>query len=442
MVKKFFILISIGIFLLPSGHGKDFSLLESSNFSKQRKEWTVLIFMSADNDLSSYAEYDIKEMESVIAGQQNLGASTDKVNVIVEADFAAHNGSFRYYIKQFKDSNLDESIRSPVVAHYKEDYLAVKDRFHSFVKWGKENYPAEKYFIILWGHGEGYGGVAFDNSDQTSMTIKDVKQSLSNGEKADILAFDACLMQSLEVVSEVKDSAQFVLGSNQIQNYLGLPYRVILDQLQGKSSAFSVAKNLPQWTEDSWKKDGHQGIEDPSAYETFTMSSVITAELSSSIYDHLERVSELLLLYLEERSSRLFDVKNRLERVPHFPGGSMDLGLFYGVMEELLYDEYAYAEGTLLSQELLAATRYARDEMRRSVFEQRFGPLYFSGVSLDEYMLGHFSGLSIWLPQSSDEYWSKLSQYEESYIYQELTQWPMVLDKLYSLSIVNFFGLD
>ncbi len=423
---------------MPCGRAEDFSA-----FKKEEKEWSVFVFMSADNNLSSFAVGDIKEMETTITGQKNLGASTDKVNVLVEADFAGNSGSFRYYVKQFENRNLNSPIKSPVVFRLEEDYAGVKERFSSFIKWGRENYPAKRYLIVVWGHGEGYRGVAFDDSDPSYMSIRDVNEVLQRQEdQTDILAFDACLMQGLEVITEVRDSARYILGSNQIQNYLGLPYRVILDGLQNSKNSYDVAKNIPRWTEQSWREDGYQGQTDPSAYESFSMSGAISSELTRYIYPKLEDVSEELMNFLKERPRRRFDLLNRLERAPRFQGGTIDLGLLYGLLEELLHDEIGYSEDTIKTYSLLNTVRSARDTLNKGLLEHLFGPLYYTGLSADDYMLGYFTGLSIWLPKSETEYLSELDLYRGSLLFQELNQWPKVLNSLLNSPELGLFDLD
>ena len=54
--------------------------------------------------------------------------------------------------------------------------------------------------------------------------------------KVDVLAFDACLMQMAEVAYEVKDLADYVVGSEETEPGPGYPYDPFLAGLLGHAS--------------------------------------------------------------------------------------------------------------------------------------------------------------------------------------------------------------
>ncbi len=405
------------------------------------KDWSVLIFMAADNDLSPYALNDIQEMESQVRGEQNLGASSDKINVVLEVDFVEPSGSFRYQIEQFKkEYNPNSSIQSPLVEHLPEDYLPIKDRFKSFLRWGKENYPADKYLVVIWGHGEGYKGFSYDDSDQSFITPKGLKELIE--EKVDVLAFDACLMQNLESLYEISTLSDFVIGSNQIQNYLGLPYRKILDELQSDLSAYELSKNISLWTKKSWDEEGYQAIFDSNAFESFSMSALINQQLVPGIVEHLKRVATHLKSYLNEFPFRLSDLKLRLELAPRFQGGSMDLGLFYGIIEEMLWEEEHYQDSTSRSKMLSQSVKMAKKQIGFSLIDYQYGPLYFSSLREGDYLLGYFAGVSLWLPRERVEYEFRKDEFRESKLYRDLRAWSDVLDLVFSEQGQPIFDLD
>src|SRR5205823_4360611 len=53
------------------------------------------------------------------------------------------------------------------------------------------------------------------------------------GRPVDVLLSDACLMQTVEVAAELAGTARFSVGSSQVQGYLGLPYRRVVQRLSG-----------------------------------------------------------------------------------------------------------------------------------------------------------------------------------------------------------------
>jgi hypothetical protein len=479
------------------------------------KDWTILVYMAADNDLSPYAYWDLHEMESQIKGELNLGASTDIVDVVVELDTLRRDGIKRMHMFQMEspyqatlnkddfDSKAPHFIKSPVVEVISEDdKVSTSKRFSKFLEWGVKAYPSRKYMVIVWGHGEGFigrrgdqsinlteknnvisnsltsqffneesfqfeafselpdafvfplakpfGGVAFDHSDKSYLTIPDIANSLKSvqesqlkGEKVDILAFDACLMQSLEVLSELSSSTDFLVGSNQIQNYLGMPYRSILDQVNRGVTPVELAKQLPELTKKSWSEFGYQRQADAKGFETFTMSSVSSWHVQQVIVPELQKVSELLLDYLDEASYRKSELLFLIENAPRFQGETIDLGLFYGLVEQLLWQERLSGSETKLSGELRRMVAKAGQGVQESTLSAAFGPLYYDSSIRPEksYLLGFFKATSVWLPKSKKLYKLRINEMGESLLHQDVSAWNRVLNSLYEEDLFDLGGL-
>ena len=65
----------------------------------------------------------------------------------------------------------------------------------------------------------------------TSALNDAVAKALPHGRKIDILGCDACLMNMLEIAYEMKDTASFMVGSEQTEPGAGWPYTAILKPL-------------------------------------------------------------------------------------------------------------------------------------------------------------------------------------------------------------------
>lgn len=481
------------------------------------KEWTVLVYMAGDNDLSPYSLWDIHEMETRIKDELNLGASTENTDVLVELDTLRDTGVRRLHIFQTEEEyrsdlgleqyeRMDERfIRSPIVKWFPEAkkpgrLTSAEQRFKRFLSWGVQNYPSKKYMIVIWGHGEGFlgkfheskqnkedrkfdfiplkkeseffkaedfllepfkslpkpkafsltksfGGIGFDYSDNSFIDIStlgeildDWKEKLLEGRNFDLLAFDACLMQSLEVLTEVGRSTNYIAGSNQIQNYLGLPYRKLLDEINKGATGFDVARKLPQLTKDSWGKDGYQGSVDPKGYETFTMSTLASGQIEENLYFHLHKTSVQLLSYFKEDDRRKTEFLFLLEQAPRFQGEMIDMGMLYGLLEKLLYEERMNDRATARSEMLRQTVSEARFRLREVFIDSKFGPLYFdSSVSASKgYLLGFFNGLSLWLPKSERLYRQRKEEMGKSSLHKSVTSWNLLLEELYKVELFDF----
>jgi hypothetical protein len=88
--------------------------------------------------------------------------------------------------------------------------------------------------LIIWDHGDGWykdepltKSVCFDNNPEDELSVADgeLRQAISNiNYHLDILAFDACLMQMAEVIGEIYEFCDFVVGSEETIPADGFPY--------------------------------------------------------------------------------------------------------------------------------------------------------------------------------------------------------------------------
>mgnify|MGYP003951981379 CR=1 FL=1 len=403
-----------------------FALLFSLKSFSETKEWSVFIFMAGDNDLSSYAVKDMMELERFIPGEKNLGSSTKKVNIVVEMKNSFSAESKRFLVKQQRELKFlnipaadikdDSFIHSPVISSGTGDNQ--EERFKNFLSWGIQNYPAKKYAIIIWGHGEGYigktedhsqktfGGVAFDNSSNTFIDIptlkeilKETQTNLLNNKAIDLLIFDACLMQSIEVALELSDVASFLIGSVQIQDYLGLPYRKLADFLNQtpSPSAHTVATSLPTIYKQSVLE--HPSSRRAESFESFTLSSLNMGDVKQILKYDLKNLKKAVTNYLLEDRFRELTFRFMIEDTPQFLGGTVDIGILMGMIKEYLYND---SSNTLGAKNLLKAVNNVLDALNRSVLSYQFGPMYLERRTnpRENYLRGFFKGISWRIPEN------------------------------------------
>jgi hypothetical protein len=225
-------------------------------------QWTWLVYMAGDNNLEGAGRADLAEMKKV--------GSTADVNVLVQFD-TEQKKTTRYRVEKRK---LKTVQKMPGVDCGDPKVLT------DFIKWGIKNFPARHYLVDVWNHGGGWENLPADfnyNSiraakPQAGAQLKSVKRAvfrttvkkinqrppgqraiaidcgshdyLDNQElhdavakalphkrKIDILGCDACLMNMLEIAYEMKDTANFMVGSEQTEPGAGWPYTAILKPL-------------------------------------------------------------------------------------------------------------------------------------------------------------------------------------------------------------------
>lgn len=189
-------------------------------------KWTVLVYMAADNDLSIYADSDLVEMEMI-------GSNPD-LSIIVQLDKPGI-GCRRLAVLQDTVSVLGNL---GIVDMCDEQIL------YEFLDWGIREFPADRYFVILWDHGTGWTAqprrsFGSDQSSGNQMSIADGEfqraiRFLYNsiGRKIDLFAFDACAMQQVEIGYEIKDYARILMAVQGVWPLTGFPYDRILQVIQ------------------------------------------------------------------------------------------------------------------------------------------------------------------------------------------------------------------
>ncbi len=73
-----------------------------------------------------------------------------------------------------------------------------------FITWGKSNYPAGKYALVIAGHGDGWKQIGLDPSspgwrqEYDALYMGELTTALQ-GQSFDLIALDACMMAAVEV---------------------------------------------------------------------------------------------------------------------------------------------------------------------------------------------------------------------------------------------------
>ena len=206
-------------------------------------EWTVMIYLDADNDLESAGINDINEMELV--------GSSSKVNIVVQADripnYNFSNDDWtttrRYYITQDSDQMQINSLL--IGGDLGELNMGDPDTLVDFANWAVTEYPAEKYLLVIWNHGGGFRSPAYskgiaqdDTSGKDIITMSELEDALSAinvqmGKNIDIVGMDACSMAMIEVAYQIKDYADILVTSEESEPNDGWPYDTILGELSG-----------------------------------------------------------------------------------------------------------------------------------------------------------------------------------------------------------------
>lgn len=201
--------------------------------------YTVLVYMAADNSLSWFGVDDIDEMESV--------GSSDSVQVVVQAEFSPaatqmegcgpgcfnrpNYNTFRYRVPR---GSARTGPDGPAVDVGNRNMTTAQE-LADFVAWGKQNYPAQKYVLVLWNHGGGYQGLIEDatSAGNSLMSLATLRAGLlASGTVFEVIDFDMCLMAGAETLLTLDGTTRFVAFSEEVEPGAGDPYDRILARLR------------------------------------------------------------------------------------------------------------------------------------------------------------------------------------------------------------------
>lgn len=233
---------------------------------KALAEWTVVAYIQADNNLDSFADYNINDMQ--------LALLPSSINMLVQLDLPRENKTWRFRVVhggRVEDASLSSEMGTNPV-----------QELVSMAQWAKAGYDAKHWCVILWNHGYGVidpkykvinrvlasaknqvlpqatrqivpwleipglgiqkpvqdeRGILFDDSQNTYATNQDLETACSSiksqvlGKNIDILGMDACLMAMLEVGYQIKEYADFLVASEQTEPGEGWAYSGLLSAL-------------------------------------------------------------------------------------------------------------------------------------------------------------------------------------------------------------------
>ncbi|WP_233186281.1 clostripain-related cysteine peptidase [Thermotoga sp. KOL6] len=233
--------------------------------------WLFVVWLGADNDLEEFANRDLEEMRS----------ASENVSVVVFYDGGGiydgimvldEEGNWRFIMGI---TEIDLNSGSIEDLKYWMGYIL-------------KNFTAEHVALILWNHGGAWlddsmyslKAVSYDYSQGTAITIADLRgalESVLNGGKLDILGFDACLMGSLEVIYELRNTADYIVASSFLEPGEGWDY-TFLSEINASSEPLDVGKLIVDKYKEHYLNHPQPGLNSLSlaVYDTSKVKSFVS----------------------------------------------------------------------------------------------------------------------------------------------------------------------
>lgn len=192
-------------------------------------KWTVMVYISGDNNLEDYVVKDI-ELELAPTG------SSANVQVVALADrgpgYDTSYGDWQT-TKLFHVTPGMTAASENAVADWGERNMGDPQTLIDFVTWTKANYPADHYALYFWGHGWNWhpGYVMQDDTNADTLDMDELKTALPSIGFIDMVAFDGCNMASIEVQLLWHGHATALAHSQEYVGWDGVEYDLVLAQL-------------------------------------------------------------------------------------------------------------------------------------------------------------------------------------------------------------------
>jgi len=200
-------------------------------------DWIMMVYMSADNNL----------MEAAWDQLDSMGAADyyGPVRPVVLFDPGHSMGDSVVMEKTYNGMTEADDEGEVIPVKTGEANMGDPDTLVRFINWVKENYPAQNYALVMWDHGNGWRSCNFcqDWTDGDSLSVKELGEALAavapfvdgvgDYDRLQVVGFDACLMQMLEVDYQIRDYAEYIVGSEEVEPVPGWPYDWILNDLAG-----------------------------------------------------------------------------------------------------------------------------------------------------------------------------------------------------------------
>lgn len=258
--------------------------------------WTVLVYMAGDNNLSEAAIQNINDMEAA--------ALPANLKLVVQSDLpldSAYPGGQRRLIK------ADDSphISSPLIQDLGQINSGHPRTLYDFARWGFKRYPSDKRALIIWGHGNSWfkgdaqKWICPDDGAQSLISVYDgqLQSALKGLPHIDILILDACSMQSVEVLTELKDVADYVIASEDEVPSKGFPYQEMMVFFDGSLLPEAISIQIVDAFIDSYDAYGSQN---PEPYSLAVTCSAAKMHVYDSFLQELQSFSLRYRYHAEE----------------------------------------------------------------------------------------------------------------------------------------------
>lgn len=229
--------------------------------TKRTPKWVIMVYLAADDTLANFAIESLKQLKA-----------TATEDVVVAAQFDPDGLSNEHQVRRyvFNESTRNKPLLDDNQFWKNTDHRSLNmtdpQTLSDFMNWVYEDYPAENYCIVFWGHGpemlfelplrsdrqtvpagaralmpaQPQNGAPDAASTENRKTLGDyftpaqLKEAFGQTnprekKKLQIIAMDACSMSMCEYAHELQNEAKFLVASQEEVPDLSFSYDTLVE---------------------------------------------------------------------------------------------------------------------------------------------------------------------------------------------------------------------
>lgn len=330
---------------LFGGASNGFELDGTKGPARAAADWTVFVYVAADNNLSRFATKDLQEMQA--------GLTSNRVRFVAMVDQAQQGDSRIVEISTAANGQpATQTVVNDggaVIPASREVDSGSPETLKKFVEWGTKNYPSRRSMFVIWNHGGGafadpthLKSFCWDDQTENHLNLVDlwrVAQSVSSRAKFDIMGFDVCLLGHIETAYQLSRVSDFLVSSEKTEPGDGWEYGSLAAVLSKKPTIYprEFASEIVKSYGNYYSQRGQSG----------TLSAIDLDKLKDRVVPAVNDLAEDLLKTSANATAKASLVKNfKLALSQSATGNGEEAAIDLGFTTQLLNQDATLPQST------------------------------------------------------------------------------------------------
>jgi hypothetical protein len=293
-MKKTIVFLFAGLSALFIGSCADHTAQTETD--SKTTEYTVMFYGAGGGTLDASLLLNLGEVLTAGVSDTVKFTAQIKFSKYLQTD-SAWQGTQRFYLEEGANDFTYEPVMDASLPLSDPAVLA------DYIQWSKGAFPAQKYILILWGHGNGWLPLPGRDGPQARSVVTDdnvagmpelsvtalVEGIQRSATHIEVVYYDACLMNMLENLGELQEVANYCLAAGHLTPGMGGDYGTLLKLLSGSTDTVMNIVDYCYYTMAHWNVFPDRAditFTDLSKLpEVFTVVKKISEELRGSYED-------------------------------------------------------------------------------------------------------------------------------------------------------------